>query len=400
MKRLLLTLAFVFPMMTLVVSASTDHSESSILSSFQKLSPKQLNDTANHYFLKSSYDTALIAYNLLIKTSPSNPDLVQQKRIFFAYNNSACIYEEISDYRAAYDYLIKALQFCEKYMLGYEYIVHANIGNIYSNFKHYKLAKQYKLKALNSCRDSLNLVYILSNLSLNETYGGMADSAFYYVDRAVQINKQLNYRLSDITLSALGAYYRSEKLYDSAAHYFRESLNAAKRTNSMTMEIELLSDLANLFLETNKIDSALHYVSLSNDIASENGFLHNMAENYLTLSNIEKSKGRYKRALELYQLHSNLKDSIYNGEVFGDVNQMQRLHEVAKTNEQIEQLVFEKEVKQRTIHYRTGILAIAIVVLLVVFFQNRRLNRANKALIERNLEIISLEKQTAAPQWR
>jgi uncharacterized protein YqhQ len=46
---------------------------------------------------------------------------------------------------------------------------------------------------------------------------------------------------------------------------------------------------------------------------------------------------------------------------------MQRLHEVAKTNEQIEQLVFEKKVKQRTIHYRTGILIIAIAALLFVF---------------------------------
>jgi AraC-like DNA-binding protein len=142
----------------------------------------------------------------------------------------------------------------------------------------------------------------------------------------------------------------------------------------------------------------LFYIGLSNDVAKQNGFLKISSDNYLLLSKIEKSRGRNKSALDLYEKYASLKDSIFNVEKFGEINQLQRLYEISKTNNQIEQLVVEKQIKEKTIQYQKIIWIITLCVLLLVsmglvfiYLQKRSLGIAYKTLFEKNIEIIDLK---------
>jgi hypothetical protein len=167
-------------------------------------------------------------------------------------------------------------------------------------------------------------------------------------------------------------------------------------------EVKNLSDLGKLFFEINKTDSALFYIDLSNILAEKNNFLNYMAESYLALSEFEESRGNIKSAFGHYKKYANLKEEVFNTNIFGDINQLQYSFEVSKTNQQIEQLVLEQYIKERTIRYQKkiqwiswAVLLLISVVLLFIYYQNRRLNTAYKTLFEKNLEITRIQKSSS-----
>jgi AraC-like DNA-binding protein/Tfp pilus assembly protein PilF len=372
-------------------------------SNFKQLTPQQLYDTANYFFGKRNLETALICYNAFIGISKNNTDYEQQKKIVDALNKTGGIYYYISDYHNSYEYFTKALRLCEK--IGYEsfqYKIHTNIGNIFARFKNYDIAKFYYLKGLHSCEDSMVMVTLLNNIGDADLKSGRMDSALFYLNKSLKISEQYNNTNAHLALNTFALYYQKNKQYDSAYYYYRMSLNEAQKTNRIEKKAEYLSLLGRMFYETNKLDSVQYYLNMSNEIAVHNNFLDIMSENYRFLSKIEELKGRPVRALQYYQNYASLRDSVLNMDIFSDINQLQRLHEISETNQQIEELVFEQHIKERTIHYQKIIWLITLIVLLTVsvglfifYFQKKNLSRAYKALFEKNIEIIDLQKNTS-----
>jgi len=366
------------------------------IESFMRLSLQQLYDTANYYYKQSSFDTSIICFNLFINATPKNADIEQQKLLIGAHNGMANIYSYLSDYRTAYDFLIKRLLICEKFNITEaKSSTYLNLGVIYHYLNRYKEAKQYYYKSLEFGANSNNIVLILNNLGNNELFLGNMDSAYYYINKSILFSEQQNEIYMDILLNSIANYYQKEKQYDSAIEHYHLSLHYSVINKRINVEATNLSNLGKLFFEINKIDSALYYIDLSNKIASENKFLKILADNYLTLSEIEKSKGMYQNALHLYETYTNLKDSIFNAGVFGSINLIQRQYEVSKTNQQIEELEIDRQIKENTIHYQKiilliimGVLVFVVFVLMFIMHQKRNLNKAYKALVTKNIEIV------------
>ena len=391
MKKFILSISLLCSLTIFGQDINKTSQDNDVITNFMRLSSEQLFDTAMSYYSRNSYDTALICYNLIINTIPKNADIEQQKILYTAFNMSGIVYAFLSDYSSAYNSFIKALLVCEKINdVGGKSVVYQNLGIIYRRIGQHDLAKQYYLKALDLCTDSINYINIINNLATNEIHTNNPDSAFYYLNKTISISKRHNSRGLGSILNNFASCYQQIKLYDSALYYFRLSLEHNKKINNPEVEATNLSEMGNLFFKVNKIDSALYYISLSNKIASQNKFLKILSDNYLTLSEIEKSKGKYKNALELYETYINLKDSIYNAGVFGGINQMQRLYEISKTNQQIEELMVEKQIKERTILYQNfifGFLILLIIVLFVNVYQKKKLNKTSKVLVEKNIEM-------------
>ena len=420
-KKTFLTLVLIFPVITILVIApnrllncstaaygqnlqTNSLQNENLLFNFNQLSQQQLYDTANYYFNKYSVDTALICYSLIINTPVKDNDMEQRKRIIDASNRSAVLYCNLCDYRNAYKLFIDALLLSEKYNIVFNKSnIYNNIGIIYQDFKMYDIAKSYYLKAFDLCLDSVKMIPMLNNLGTVENKNGKADSAFYFLNRSLKISKRFNDTLAYVILHNIAEIYEKTKQYDSAFYYYRLALKEVKKNkfvnnHSVKTEVGTLSKLGNLFFEVQNRDSALFYINLSNTIAADNHYLSNMADNYLTLAKIEETKGNIKTAFERYKIYSNLKDSIYNTNIFGDINQLQRLYEISKTNQQIEQLIVEQKIKEKTIYYQKIIWMITLFVLLLVsagllyiYIQKKNLSKAYKVLFEKNMEIIELQ---------
>ena len=404
LKKSLLTFSLLFTTAAYCQNLQTNSLQNdNLITNFAKLSQEQLYDTANYYLKKNNVDTALICFGLVANTPAKSNDLEQQDRIVNALNRSGGIYTNMCDYRSAYKYFIDALLLSEKYnVASIQYLIHNNLGSIYLWFKKFDMAKSYYFKALTLCEDTASLDRIFSNLGVIELENGAIDSAFHFFNKALQISKQYNSNRLSAIQNNIASLYQKINQYDSAFHYFQLSLHEARKNYQIEYETEILSGLGKLFFEVKKTDSALFYLDLSNTLAAENNFLRVLAENYLTLSEIEEAKGNIRNAFKHYKTYSNLKDSVFNTDIFGDISQLQRLFEVSKTNRQIEQLIIEQQIKERTIHYQKMIWHITLCFLflvsigaLYIYLQKRNLSRAYKVLFEKNLEIIESQKNSS-----
>jgi AraC-like DNA-binding protein/Flp pilus assembly protein TadD len=381
-----------------------------ILSSFSHLSTQQLYDTAGWYYSRNSADTALACYGLLINTPVDEHDTNTQRTVVDALYKSAFLYYIMSDYRNAYASLIDGLALCEQYHFSSEeWKIYANLGVIYLLFNKLDMAEQYYSKALNICKkvekeEDGKYAGILNNLGVIYLNSGEPDTAFYYINKSLQIFKEQNDRNLCSILKSMAIFYQRTGVHDSAYHYYKQSLNEARKNSAVDEEADNLTGLGTLFFNAGQADSAMFYTNLSNVIAKENKFLDIQAENYLTLSKIEETKGRNKAALEHFKTYAEMRDSIFNTKIFGDINQIQHQHEVTKTNRLIEQHVMDKQIRERAIRYQKIIIFIILSILLlmggmllVVILQRRKLNNSYKALVEKNLKIIEIQ-ETAFEQ--
>jgi AraC-like DNA-binding protein/Tfp pilus assembly protein PilF len=402
MKNLLISIAVILLLPTMGFSQNQTHNpppNNDFIESLMHLSYKQLYDNANYYFDKRDSDTALIYFNLLINIPVKKNNSEQQKIMVEALNKISIIYFHWSDYRNSYDFLIQALRLCEKYNYDtYLPKIYTNMGNIYFRYNKYDLAKDYYSKALRFSQDSALNVVLYNNLGANELENGKLDSALCYLNKSLKISSFYEeFFLSDIW-NNMASYYHKKQQYDSAFYFYQASLSVAKNYNRYAREAQNLSDLGRMFFELNKPDSALFYINLANKVAMEHNFPRFIAENHLTLSKIKEAKGKTKEALEHYKEYTVLMDTLLNVENFGEISQLQRMYEVGKTNQQIEQLNVEKQLKARTIYYQRIILFILLFVSFVLFiyvYQKRNLSRAYKTLFAKNIEIIDLQKKSS-----
>jgi AraC-type DNA-binding domain-containing proteins len=377
--------------------------DDNLISNLKQFTTQQLLDTGDYYYNNNDFDTALACYNIIINTKTKDDSDGQHKNIVEAYNRSAALYYYMSDYRSAYDFLIKALLLCEKYdYTAYESRIYNNLGTIYTYFKKHDMSKLHYSKALNLSEDSVGMIVLLNNLGALELSSGEMSKSLDFLSRSLQISKRHdNIHLGGI-LNSLALYYEKIDQPDSAFYYFQLALEDAKKNNKIEYMADNLSGVGKLFLDINKKDSALYYIDLSNAIAIENNFLAILAENHLVLSKIEESKLNIEKAFDYYKIYASLKDSVFNVERFGEINQLQRLYEISKTNQQIEQLTTEQQIKEHTIHYQKIIQYITLCGLLLmsgvalfIFFQKNKLNKAYKILFEKNIRIMDLQESSS-----
>jgi len=370
-----------------------------IISNYKQLTLQQLIDTASYFYSKNSYDTALVYYNLIINTPVKSNDIEQKKIVIRALNQSAIVYANLCNYRTSFELFLRALSLCEKIEnVSFKPTIYNNIGFIYDKFNRFDIAKDYFIKALSLCGDSASMVIFLNNLGDNAIKREKIDSAFYWLNQSLRISKQHDNFYINVLLSSIADAYIKAKQYDSAFHYLKLSVSESRKVNNQVHESESLSKLGNLFFDVNKIDSALYYIDLSNLIAAEKKFIKISADNYLILSKIEESKGRTAKAFEYFKSYAHLKDSVYGFDQFSEINQLQRLYEVSKTNQQMEQLMIEQQINERTIQLQKIIQVIAFAIILIIsvalciiLLQKRELKKAYKTLFDKNIEIVEIE---------
>jgi AraC-like DNA-binding protein len=160
-----------------------------------------------------------------------------------------------------------------------------------------------------------------------------------------------------------------------------------------------------LLLEVGQPEKAEEYIASSSAIASANNLNNIELENHLLLSKMERSRGRHEVALQHIDRYNILKDSLFSADKLANINQLQRVREISKANRQVERMTVEQKIKERTINYQKIILFIAFgtllllgTILLFVFRQNKKLNRAYRALVEKNLKIMELQESSSRQQ--
>lgn len=400
-----------FVLLSLTARAAEPEPMDRLFSQYEHLTPEQLLDTATWFTNEREYDTALICYRLIIDTPETGDDPSLQEIKGNALNRSAVIhYYWMSDYVRGYQLLTEALQLLEAHPSErIESKVLTNIGNIYYRLDDYREAGHYYQRALAICPDSTDMILLLNNISSTKLDMGELDSASWYIEKALRMSGRdnrsepfvvLNRRL--YLLQTAGWIDLRRGLYDSAFRYFGTMLDEARGNRVVDYEAEGLSDLGEFYFATGRLDQAESHIAASNAIARESNNLGPILQkNHLLLSKIERARGRYREALEHFEMYSGLKDTLLKSDKLASSDQLRRIGEISNANRQIESMAVEQRIKERTIGYQKVILLIVIVVLgsvvavlLFVFNQKRKLNRTYRTLVAKNLKIMELQEDS------
>ncbi len=228
-------------------------------------------------------------------------------------------------------------------------------------------------------KEELSLAY--NNLGADFSDYGHADSGFVYAQMGVKYAKEVNNNaLHSTTIGTLGENYLKQKKYDSAFVLLNITLALAKSFDTLNY-IWTLSDLARLFIETNKWDSAKLYAEAAVKTAKEKGFKPQLLRAYTCLYEIYEAVGPVDSSLKFLRLIVETKESLFSS---AKTKQLQAI----KLNEQVRQQKAEQESialqNKIKLYALLGVVLVFLSIGILLFRNNRQKHKANK-LLEKTL---------------
>ena len=333
-----------------------------------------------------------------------------------ALNNIGYLHEKKGDLTKAMKYYHKSLKIRESIGDGNGIATSFNnIGYLYMSYGDITTGLEYYHKSLNiqeEIGDKKGIALSLNNIGYVYKYQGDISTALGYYQKSLKIREEIgnkkgiatslnnigmiNSIQGDKTL-ALEYYEKSLKIYEDigdksgvayslnnigylylklgntpdALEYYLKSLKIQEALSNKSGISRCLGNIAQLLLQQN--DKSLHeakeYASQSLALALEIGSPDHIHHAASYLSIIAKKQGNYKKALEMYELHIQMRDSIKNEETQKATIRQQTKYEFEKAQlvkEQAEKeaarIVAEETSRRDNLQY-----SVILIALLVLF---------------------------------
>lgn len=174
---------------------------------------------------------------------------------------------------------------------------------------------------------------------------------------------------------------------------FRRSLDLSQRINDQSGIADAYSFFGNIYLKSNKLDSAHYYLRKSQAVASRIGEKDMIMTNYDLLKELFIKQKRYDSALFFQTRFLAVKDSVFGQNLARSIKDIQLQIE----REQARSKLAAKDVEIRKITVQTYVLiGVVCMFILVSFFLYRSYKehrRLSADLVKTNLEIMSQKEE-------
>jgi len=326
------------------------------------------------YFMTINTDSALVYAKKTLKLSRGISDLAIVKSasaLGDAYNLAA-------DYENAIKYDQEAFHYAQKshYSKGYSILLN-NIGTNYLMLNDNDKALEYFTKALEFSKDYDDKVLTFANLAQAFTYQNKFTKAGEYYEMALKLAKHDNNTKDVATIyDRLGELYLMEKNYGKSLYYFDEALKMLN-ANDLYKRSECLRGITASYIETKHYEQGLKTAGQADSIAKKGGFIFELKDINLLLSQLYDSLRKPSLALAYHKRHIIYKDSIFNIEKNKRISFLQTEFETRQKEMQVENL--QKEAAfHRTMTY--VYLIVGFLILTVLFFFIKDIRLKNKKL--------------------
>lgn len=331
-----------------------------------------------------------------------NKAYVVQKQANFSLSLKLCnealaIVEDKRSEKNAY--ILKANEFAHdpsKFRKSQLISIFHQLGNTYSGAGNKEKAIEYYKKEI-QVADELNGTggRVTSNMNIGTIYLEMEklDSAFIYSAKALESANLTGYKsYAGFILRNIGIIYSKKGQLDSARYYYQQSLLVNKEQNNVAGEITTNIAIARLFQKLLQADSMKNYANTAFELATKL-----KAGNYIgtaanLLADAWKMQGYADSALFYLTLSKNISDSLHK-DLTGKLTQFQN------TNFE-EQMQLEKQAREsmsaknkiRTIALLAGLGLLSIIAF--VFYRNtKQKQKANKVLEKTLSDLKSTQSQ-------
>lgn len=297
----------------------------------------------------------------------------------------------------ASDYLLKSLKIFEKYN-DQQKVAHILMTNgiNFSYAGNYNESIRYHQKSIEIYR-KLNLpAGILSNLNnIGNTYlisKNYKEALKYFLQYKELLPKTaVPNRLDRQCINAINlsiCYYRlnDEK---SGIFYENEALKAAKQLSGVYEYYILYEELALCFLEQSKFKKAIEYTNMAFPYASQLKSYEKIATLNKILYKSHKGLGDTKQALDFYEKHVLMEDSLDRTKAREKITELQLKYDTEKQENEINSLKLEnveRNQKQKMLWFMAGLSFLGLIAGFV-YWNNRSLRRKNEQLEQKNREI-------------
>nr|WP_315150059.1 tetratricopeptide repeat-containing sensor histidine kinase [uncultured Flavobacterium sp.] len=329
-----------------------------------------------------------------------------KKGIALANNNLGVCQWVLTDYDKAINYFYKSLSAYQE-LKNQNGISGAfnNIGLVYVEMKKYNSACTYFNEAYKINKKSGNrilMVYNLNNIALNYYVQKKYDEALKYYNRS----KDLNLSMNDLnglgySYSKIGKIYSDQKNYTKSLDNLKKALtsfDAGQNYNIGNTHMEIASTYYKIALENlkdkgNLLSKSSEHLNNAVKLFSEAGIQDRLSACYLELYKISKAQGKYSLALNYFEKHNALQDSLFSNESKNKLTNLQSKREIDLRDKQIEIQKLKINNDSKKVYFLV-IVTFFIAILFILFFYLYISKRStNRLLIDKNKEISSINKQ-------
>lgn len=362
-----------------------------------------LNNIGYVYKTKGNIDLALKYYHESLKI---HEEIGDKTGIATSLNNIGFVYRSQGNVYLALEYYQRALTLQEE-LNDHEGMasLYNNIGIIYYDQLDFDNALKYYQKSLKNDYKvdyKKGIANTLNNIGLIYYKKGNVDEALNYYTKSLEMKQQFGDKIGiAISYNHIGELFESQNNLKEARDFYEKALNILEQQGDKKWMGFVLKDLSDLLLKLGEVKLAEVYALKSYKISQELGFPANISNAAQTLSKINKLKGNYKEALELFELHTLMKDSLLNNDIIKSTKNQQLKYEFEKQqaikdaeHKKDIEIAAQKQQKQKMIIYGVVVVLIVVILLLGVIFNRLKITKRQKQVIEEQ----KLEVETAKIQ--
>ncbi|MBL4733857.1 MAG: tetratricopeptide repeat protein [Flavobacteriales bacterium] len=247
-----------------------------------------------------------------------------------------------------------------------------NIGSIYDYQGDIPRALQYyhkSLKIREGLDDKKGIGYSLNNIGFTHKAQGNNIEALEYYFRSLKIREEIGHKSGIATsLNNIGFIYSRQDQDSKALEYYYKSLEIREEIGYKAGIAAILNNVGGIELAQGAVTTAFQNGTKGLRISREIGSPLHISANADLLSKVAKRKRNYKEALEMYELHIQMRDSVKNEETQKAAIRQQTKYEFEKVQlmkDQEEQEVtrLRTEAKSRRDNLQYSVILIALLVL-------------------------------------
>ena len=355
------------------------------------------------YWQLTQFQKSIQYYELAVSTYK---DLGENVNVGYMHANIGYVYMDLGNYKMALNEMQKALTIAKKEAnTDLEVLSHTYLANVYSLLNHfdkailsYKSALQYYLK--NGQTKNAQMCY--NNIGTIFFQDNQLDSAEIYFHQSLAMGKKIGDTKNIANgLLNLGSIAYKKQEFEVAKSFYNEALSYNLQRGDESQLFKNYINLSNVYYNLNDFKSSYDYALKAKEIAEKTNNIKAKSSVLATLASYYKRKKDYKKALENFELHVQLEDSILGAEQTKQINELAAKYEnerkeleilnLEKDKQLKEVLLSEKEIKlQQEGMYRVGlIIGILFVFIIAVFiFIGYRNKSKSHAIISKQKHVV------------
>lgn len=272
-------------------------------------------------------------------------------------------------------------------------ILDNSIGALYHSLKDFEQAIRYYTESyelLMELNDHSSAAVVIGNIGEMYMKQENLDQALEYLNASLELKENVGVPIRSIasTLFNIGRVHMRMGKWDTAMEEFNQALDVFEQERHQEGLIEAYIERGLLFLKLNQPDKARQDCEIGLNLAKDRAHVANKSKACECLYLVHRQNGDAHTALEYYEEHIQLRDSLFNSENIKQLAQLEMNYEFDRERE-IQRL--ESEVKlrehQRVTWLLIGGILFSLIISGLLFNMFRLHKRSNRILSEKNEQV-------------